>query len=263
MYSFQVICAIVVGSGFCMAQSTGVGAIKTDFAYPQKDAPVQVIGVMLDLDSGDLCQAVTIINTSSKAVQKVQIGWTVSESKAAAEKLAIAAYGPISSVAVNPGQVTKIGPEGATLDSVTKAAGTLNLPHAALVVGVVYVEFADGTEWYYPLKDKKHFVEKNDPGLLQKIAPKINDFKSSAGVAADQSGSSSCPAPQGQQQLASSANSGVIPYTWWAVCNPLVLRHCNHPTPRTCGTELCSDPGVCDSQQCCVLDPNTGQQICY
>jgi hypothetical protein len=177
--SVKYIALCVVGSGLLLAQTPQLGSIRTDFAYPQKDAPLQVVGVTLNLDgAADLCQKVTIVNTSEKTVTRVQVGWVISDVRNAADGRGTVAYGPVFKINLPPSEVMNVGPQGATLASADKAAKDLGISHATILVGVVYTEFADGSEWYYPLKERKSFVEHSDPTLLQKIGPKVREFQS-------------------------------------------------------------------------------------
>jgi hypothetical protein len=151
-----------------------------DFAFVQKDSPLQIFGVKSDLK--DAYDRVYVINVSDRPILRAQFGWTMSTRTDTERRLLAVGHGPLVDLNLPPLEVSVVQAQGATLSSVTEAMRANKVQHANLELGVVYVKFDDGTEWMYPLSERKEFIEENNPTIIQKITPKTQEFRQRNGL---------------------------------------------------------------------------------
>lgn len=115
----------------------------------QSESPVQIWSTRHTMDHG--YAEVTLRNESSKAIRGLRLGVvvTMSDSRMAPQVI----FAPWPGLALRPGETMAIQSrilDGAEVDRWARIGGTSE-------VGVVEVEFADGTRWTYDLKAKGAF----------------------------------------------------------------------------------------------------------
>lgn len=160
-----------------MAQAS----LTSNFPFAQKDAPVQIVGIAMATD--DLCKTITVANLSSKTVIAVQFGTSITGAGNKSADKAVVHYGPIFKVNILPSELDAVGPQGLSLDAAAESIKSVGAVDGSAVTGVVYVKFDSGEQWYYPLKDLKVFVKVDNPALLQKLAPKLDEYKARHNIA--------------------------------------------------------------------------------
>jgi hypothetical protein len=257
------ISAIVCGAMAPMAHAS----LTSNFPFAQKDAPVQVVGLAMAPD--DLCKAITFANVSPNTVVRVQFGTTITGVGSKSTDVAVVRYGPVFDVNIPPSEIGAVGPQALSLDAATEGVKSLGAVDGAAVTGVVYVKFGTGEEWYYPLKDLKVFVQVNKPELLQKLAPKLDEYKLKhniplAGVPACSPGKNA--SNPGQNSFLSSLRKLLSLQTvhaqnpWTFVCDPgAPQRYCSNST-SSCTTYICWP--YCNNTMCCAINLLTGQKFC-
>ena len=52
----------------------------------------------------------------------------------------------------------------------------MGISHGVVSAGIVYAKFEDGTEWSYPLAIKRRFETEEDPGLIQRMRPALEQL---------------------------------------------------------------------------------------
>jgi len=263
-----VLFSVVLG-----AQTQAIRSLSSNFVFLQKDTPLQVVGVQMTLD--DLCNKVIVANVSQRAIVRAQFGWTISESRNPSPSNVAVSYGLVFDVTLPPGEVTGLGPQGVTITSVTDTAKQLGAQRGAVVTGVVYVKFADGTEWYYPLKERKAFVEISDPSVVMRISPKVREYRAKANPNAALRSRDGTPTacqplkPANHSSFLTSVLGWIGLATvhaegrnpWILVCNP-APRDCEGGNGRQCTTYFCDPYGYCNQMQCCLLNVITGELDC-
>jgi hypothetical protein len=253
--------------------AAGRSVSAADFAFVQKDSPLQIIGARADLKES--YNRVTVINVSSQTILRAQFGWTLSDQEKQMQVAAIG-YGPPVDLNLPPLEIARVGAQGATHSIITEKMRAVQTKHVELTLGVIYVKFQDGTEWRYPVAERKGFIQVDDPALLQRIRPKVQEFRANNGLL----GKSSKACPIGVK-ASSTPPMGLLAriakafesfnlfnppavhadYPWTFVCDP-ATRHCANDTNQ-CETFFCDvPPTVCNLQRCCLLNLQTGEKIC-
>src|SRR6266542_2177214 len=74
-----------------------------DFAFVQKDSPLQVIGTTADLK--DSYSRVFVVNVSEQPIQRAQFGWTMSTQVNGEKRVLAVAYGPLVDLNLPPLEV--------------------------------------------------------------------------------------------------------------------------------------------------------------
>lgn len=159
-------------AGF-QAPAPAVKRIRTDMAVVQKDSPLQVIGLRTSLE--DLAEQVHVANISAKTAVRVQLGWTVDGCGKTPARLVSPGL-PMDAV-IGPGMWSTLGRQGIDPARVRKAAAGFGESCAEVIVGVIHVRFADGSEWNYPLDLEKRFQTEQRPGLVRKLAPLAEEMR--------------------------------------------------------------------------------------
>lgn len=160
-----------------------------DFAFVQTGSPLQIVGATSDLDIGDFYSRVMVVNVSQKAVLRARFGWTMADDDA--KRTVATGYGPAVDLNLSPFEVAQVGAQGATLSIVSEKSK--GIQHVKLKLGVVYVKFKDGTEWEYSIEQHTGFEEIEDPALVQKITPKVQEFREKNGLVGAVEVPGSCP----------------------------------------------------------------------
>lgn len=240
-----------------------------DFAFVQKDSPLQIVGATSNLQQKDFYSQVLVVNVATRPILRAQFGWIIANKDNEKQVFGIG-YGPLVDLNIQPLTVATVGPQGATLSMVSEKAHAAGVPHIKLRLGVIYVKFEDGSEWKYPLAERKVFDQIDDPTLIQKISPKVREFRIKNGMAKN------TPPACTQPNASPKQSSGFMAWLSGLFSVPTVHAQgiyfvCN-PAPRTCikgySQEQCStyfcdiDPSYCNFEECCYLDPVTGQTYC-
>jgi hypothetical protein len=156
------------------AQSHDVENIKADFVSIQRDSPLQVVGTTMTLQS--FYSRVFVINVSNKTIMRARLGWTISGPEQQPERI-VTAEGPETDLNLEPFIVARMGTQGAAFSLVTEQLKALGVERGRLLLGVTFVKFADGTEWHYPLNERKQFQQVEDPVLLKRMDEKLRKYR--------------------------------------------------------------------------------------
>jgi len=136
----------------------------------QEGAPVSLIGSVSA--NGDLFNSVTVVNTSNKTIVRLQLAWVALD---AAQKTVVSSpvIAPASDVNLKPWESAEVGRQGASVSDAMALSKRWGKP-VEVDLGIVYVRFADGSSWSYPVTERNgRFIAKYDPQLLQKLSPAI------------------------------------------------------------------------------------------
>ncbi|GIU77009.1 MAG: hypothetical protein KatS3mg005_0247 [Bryobacteraceae bacterium] len=158
---------------FQAAQAGIVRKVRTDMAFVQKDSPLQVMGMRSSID--DLAEQVHIANVSGKTIVRAQLGWTVDGCGKAPARAAF--VGLPMDLNLAPGQWTTVGRQGITLTDTYRVLNELKEACGEAVVGVVYVEFSDGSRWSYSLVGKNRFETTESPEILERLSQPLREMR--------------------------------------------------------------------------------------
>jgi len=164
---------------FQSAQAGIVRKVKADMAFVQKDSPLQVMGMRSSIY--DLAEQVHVANVSGKTIVRAQLGWTVDGCGKAPARAAF--VGLPMDLQLAPGQWTTVGRQGITLTDTYRVLNGLKEACGEAIVGVVYVEFADGSQWSYALIGRNRFETTESPEILERLSQPLREMreKSSGG----------------------------------------------------------------------------------
>lgn len=165
--ALSIVSTVFIAAG----QKGAVESLTTDYPFMQVGAPVQVAGVRLNVDKLDLADAVTLVNVSNKTVVRYQLGWIYRQQGTDAQ--GDFQVGRVSDILLRPNTATTTGSQGLGMNTAAGIFKQRGIRNGEVVIGVVYVQFEDGSQWSYPLDIKRAFEQKEDPALRQKIAPLI------------------------------------------------------------------------------------------
>lgn len=252
---------LAVAVGLLYGQEVKTRSIRADFVFLQKDTPLQVVGVTMSLQ--ELYQSVVVVNVSNRTILRAQLGWTISNPRDPNRDRVVVGFGPPFDLNLPPLEVAKIGSQGATFSIVTEMLQKLDHARGKLMIGAVNVKFEDGGEWTYPLSTRREFDQSNDPALVERISPKVREFRRSQG----HYGKNADPRERRKTGLfAAILGAFTVPTVhaqnpWWFVCDP-APRHCiNSGETGTCTTYFC-DVEICNFALCCAINTMTGEKIC-
>jgi len=246
--------------------------IAGDFVFVQKDSPLQVVGVTSTLK--DSYSRVIAVNVSAKTIQQAQFGWTVTTRTGNTKAVIAFGYGPHLDFKLPPFEVSEAGAQGASVNLLMDKMKEVGAKQSEVRLGVVYVKFEDGSEWWYPLEGNKQFIEVSDPGLVEKVGPKVQEYRQRNGLV----GSSRACSPnlKAANDDPKNASFGRDALAW--ITNLLSVRTVQaqndlvfvcDPAPRlcinnydSCTSYFCFPPYYCNYQRCCLLNLQTGQKTC-
>ncbi len=156
-----------------------VKKVRTDFAFVQTNAPVQVMGLRSTIH--DFAEQVHVANVAAKKVVRLQLGWTVDgcgKSPARTSFLGL----PLD-LDLAPGAWTSAGRQGITPTDVYRVLNQLRESCGEIQVGVVFVQFADGTQWTYPLALQNRFAVSDAPEVIERLEPALREMREKSGSA--------------------------------------------------------------------------------
>lgn len=150
-----------------------VKKLRTDMAFVQKDSPLQVMGMRSSIF--DLAEQVHIANVSGKTIVRAQLGWTVDGCGKAPARAAFA--GLPMDLNLAPGQWTTVGRQAITLTDTYRVLNELKEACGEAIVGVVYVEFSDGSKWSYSLIGRNRFETTESPEILERLSQPLREMR--------------------------------------------------------------------------------------
>jgi len=150
-----------------------VKSVRADFPFVQKDSPLQILGMRSSIY--DLAEQAHVVNVSEKTIVRLQLGWTIG---ARGQSPAPAAFlGLPVDLNLAPGEWTTLGRQGVTLTDVYRTLNHFRLPQGEVILGVVYVQFQDGSQWSYALQGRNRFEQTDDAGIRERVAPIIEQLR--------------------------------------------------------------------------------------
>lgn len=154
-----------------LALTTAAQTTSTEggFANPQ-GSPLRIISETMN--NTDLCAHVSFLNVSNRPILRAKLGWIVADAQNSSH--AVPFLGTPFDLNLAPGGIEDVGRQGATVSVVRETLEKLGTTHGTLTVGVVYVKFQDGSEWSYPLAQKRAFGP--DAPLPEQFAPAVSQF---------------------------------------------------------------------------------------
>ena len=261
-----------LGPMFCFG--TEIASMSSDIVTVQKSAPLQVVGVRMSLEN--LCEYVIAANVTEKTIVRVQLGSVLSEKRNGGASPAAIFQSPVLAVRIPPSDIAKIGPHVTKFQEMTSTLSNLGARRGVLLTGITYVQFSDGTEWSYPLTAKRAFEEIQDSELMNRVLPKLRQYRATTRASRQGSPSRTCgaSAKTARQEAPKEGPLDALLHWMWPgtvhaqagawvfVCNP-APRDCEeeYAVHYGCTTYYC-DPYNCNAQQCCLLNQNTGETRC-
>lgn len=185
----------------------------------QSDAPVRIVSLKKTLR--DQLAEITVENASEKVVSRYQLGWVIIKpSECPGRPMEpIVNLPPREVVGVGPGNTDSTGSYGLRTRQLLELAVRENTNLLLVQVGVVRVEFEDGSNWTYDLAEKKIF----DPRILDfyrgRCGPTSFDLNRSG--------------------------------THFSCCGVFVPIWCENHF-ETCTLHICKDRNDCPYQECCL-----------
>ena len=249
----RVAIGVVIAAVIAAGQKRPVESMTTDYPFIQLGAPIQVAGVTLNVDKLDLADRVTLVNLSSKTVVRYQLGWIYREQ--GADVQGDFQLGRVSDILLRPNSATTTGSQGIGMNTAASIFKQRGIQKGEVVIGVVYVQFDDGSQWNYPLTVKRRFEQREDPGLREKIAPLIQQerarLKSIGAIPRRTNSNASCANANRSGSLWNTFTSALRNWTqpvqvqaqscdrcWTVVCNP-GTKTCNASGAGTCSNDPC------------------------
>ena len=179
MKAWGVLLVVFVCAGLLLAQEQPVGqpmpvswgqvkGMSADFPGFQAGAPLQVIATQLA--KLDLLNGVFLVNVSERTIVKYRLGWVVTDRDHPGRGGTVFLGQPFDAI-IEPWEVEEAGRQGANFSDVIEDLNSRQIEFGKVIVGVVYVKFKDGSEWSYPLKERRQFLSEANPALHQKIDP--------------------------------------------------------------------------------------------
>lgn len=157
--------ALVVPGSFALT----VESMTHDFPQFLPGAPLQVVGVTLNVARMDLADDVTLINLSDRPITHCTLGWVYrQQGDDAPGEIAI---GRLLEVNLLPMSIATVGSQGIGFNSARAIFIARGITRGEVVVGVVYARFRDGGEWNYQLSSKRRFEQQDDEALRNRIRP--------------------------------------------------------------------------------------------
>lgn len=150
-----------------------VKKIRADMAFVQKGSPLQVMGIRSSIY--DLAEQVHVANVSARTIVRAQLGWTVDGCGKAPPRTAF--VGLPMDMKLEPGQWMTIGRQGITLTDTYQVLNHLGEACGEVIVGVVFVEFSDGSRWSYPLGGKNRFEVTDSKEIIDRLSQPLREMR--------------------------------------------------------------------------------------
>ena len=257
---------MLAGSLFAQAPVQLV-TLRTPFF--QKGSPLKIIGIGMEKPK-DFLSKVWLVNVSDQTVHQYRLGWLVTDREKAGPGTAF--LGQAFDTRLKPSTLEVTGRQGANVSTVLDTVRAKGISNGEVVVGVVSVKFADGSEWSYPLQQQRQFESEYDynlhlqltPMINEQVTPMIHELLRQAGAPASVQAS-------GKRQSAPGGQPGYLAQLlgWWKslknwfsvptvyaqcpipVCNPGGISWNCYTWGQYCYQDPCGTPGPgCNWMKC-------------
>ena len=260
----KMLTVALCGVSFASAQPGTLSSVNAGWVN-DKDSPLWIVGRTMNRE--DMYAKVSVINNSDRQILRAQLGWVISDKDH--PDWSQLAYGLSTDLNLGPTEIREIGPLGVSFSVLQETYAKKGTIYGLVTLGVVFVKFSDGTEWTYPLAERRVFNANVSPAdITQKYGEKLKQFyehRSTTGKTTQ--GNKACLSPEKAESLVAEArmrpefNCGPGgPDPWFFICNPGASYLCV-PTQNDCSDYVCLGDG-CPNMQCCILNVCTGQKIC-
>lgn len=229
----------------------------------QKDCPLWIVG--RTITGEDLFANVYVANNSPRTILRAQLAWIIAD-KDHPQRQVISIGTPFD-LNLPPSQIREVGRQGAAVSLMNETLGKMGASRGLVSLGVIHVRFDDGSDWRFPLADKRAFEVVDDAEVTRKFGARIKEYfdkrpqsTASAGGAAH------------QRRCLTEAEVKVVKAAFMqgGGCGSQGFN----PWVMTCTAEWhicsvsgisCTDygcPGYGCQTKCCPINICTGQRLC-
>lgn len=138
----------------------------------QKDCPLWIVG--RKIDGEDLFASVYVANNSPRTILRAQLAWIIAD-KDHPQRQVISIGTPFD-LNLAPSQIREVGRQGAAVSLMNETLAGLGAGRGLVTLGVIHVRFEDGSDWKYPLADKRAFEFVDDAEVTRKFGARIKEY---------------------------------------------------------------------------------------